>query len=121
LELVVKLAWGLLGLLHLPPAAVLASPGLVRRLYGVAPEGDIGLLLTHRGALFLAVAVGCVFAVFDPGSRRLAALIATISMAGFLVLYGQAGWPPGPLRAIAIADAAALPVLAFAAWAAWRR
>jgi hypothetical protein len=119
MELLVKIAWGLLALIHAAPAAVLVSPGTLARLYGAEPGGDVGVLLTHRGALFLALVVLCLYALFDPAVRRAAGLAVGISVVAFLVVYARAGFPPGPLRTIAIADLLALLPLAVALLSAW--
>jgi hypothetical protein len=120
MELVTKLAWLLLGLIHLPPAGVLVSPGLLASLYGVDPAGDLGLLMRHRGALFLAVAAASSLAAFDPPARRALSVVVALSVLGFLALYLAARAPAGPLRTIAIADALALVPLAWVIVAAWR-
>jgi hypothetical protein len=120
MEITTKLAWGLLALVHLSPAAAALAPSLVERLYGVSPTGDLGVLIVHRGALFLAIVAACVLAVFDPAARRALGVVVAISVIGFLVLYLRAGAPSGPLRTIAIVDAAALLPLAFVLVAAWR-
>lgn len=116
----VKGAWFLLAAVHLPPAAVLVSPGLVGTLYGIDPDGPAGLLLVHRGALFLAVVAAALFAAFDPGARRVCTVVLGISMVGFLALYALAGMPDGSLRTIALVDAVALLPLAVVTAAAWR-
>ncbi len=121
MEIATKLAWGLLGLAHLSPAWVAFAPVLVERLYGVAPTGDLGVLIAHRGALFVAILAACVFAVIDPPARRALGVVVATSVIGFLVIYLRAGAPSGPLRKIAIVDAAALLPLAFVVVAAWRR
>ncbi len=90
------------------------TPSLITRLYGAAPDSATFLLLHHRAALFLAIFVVCVWAMFDPGTRRLASVVVAISMMSFLVLYWFAG-SPKPLRNIAVADMIGLPVLLFAA------
>lgn len=116
MELLVKLAWLLIAGVHAAPAAVLFAPGLVERLYGISPDGDVGLLVVHRGALFLAVVAVSLFALIDPRARGAAALVAGISMAGFLFVYVRAGMPEGPLRTIALADAIALVPFALVLW-----
>ncbi len=118
-EMFRALVWSVLAIAHLPPAAVAFGPGLVRRLYGVAPEGSEGLLLQHRGALFVAVAIAAGIAVVDPGTRRAASLVVGVSVVGFLVIYGRGGWPAGPLRSIAWVDVALLIPLVFATHDAW--
>jgi hypothetical protein len=120
MEITTKLAWGLLALAHLSPAAVAFVPSLVERLYGVSPAGDLGVLIAHRGALFLAIVAACVLAAFDPPARRALSVVVAISVIGFLALYLRAGAPSGPLRTIAIVDAATLLPLALVVVAAWR-
>lgn len=105
-------AWALLALAHVSPAAVAVAPALIQRLYGVAPTGDLGVLIAHRGVLFLAVVAACVWAMVDPPARRGLAVVVSISVIGFLILYLQAGAPRGPLRTIAVMDAVALAPLA---------
>lgn len=120
MELVTRIAWALLALAHVAPSLVVLRPSLVEALYGVAPSGDVGVLLVHRGALFLAVVAAASLAALDPAARRAASLMAAISMLGFLVIYVRAGAPSGALRRIALVDAAALLLLAWVAVEAWR-
>jgi hypothetical protein len=120
METATKLAWVLLALIHASPAAVLFAPRLTLQLYGVDPGGTVGLLITHRGALFLAIVIACAFAVADPGARRCASVVVALSMLSFLVLYARAGMPAGALRTIALADLAGLLPLLAVSIAAWR-
>ncbi|HPE47863.1 MAG TPA: hypothetical protein PLR76_05680 [Hyphomonas sp.] len=120
MEVTNKIAWALLALLHVTPALSAFAPGLVERLYGVSPDGDIGVLLVHRGALFLAVCIAALYAMVDPGSRRLASLILFVSMVGFLLVYVRAGLPAGELRKIAIADLIGLIPLTWVTVNVWR-
>jgi hypothetical protein len=120
MEIATKIAWLLLALVHASPAAVLFRPSLVQTLYGTAPEGATGLLLTHRGATFLAIFVAAVWAVFDPSVRRLCSVAVAIAILSYLILYVRAGSPEGPLRTIAAVDALALAPLLLVAWSAWR-
>jgi hypothetical protein len=108
----IDLAWLSLALLHAAPAAVVCSPAALRRLYGVAPDGDVGVLLRHRGALFLAVLTLCLSAWADPAARAAAGPVVAISVLGYLAIYAAAGAPRGPLRTIAIADLLGVPALA---------
>jgi hypothetical protein len=112
MELIVKLAWLVLALIHLMPSMVLFRPAMIQSLYGIEPGGPIALLLVHRGALFLAVLAACIIALFHAPSRPLAATLAAISMLSFLWLYAKAGMPLGGLRKIALVDAIGLPFLA---------
>ena len=45
MEVVTKLAWGFLALIHASPAAVLFAPSLVKRLWGIEANGALGVLL----------------------------------------------------------------------------
>lgn len=120
MEASLKFSWVVLALLHVMPAMVFFAPGLVEKLYSASPEGDIGILLIHRGALFLAVCIAALYAVFSPDSRRLASLVLTVSMLGFLIVYARADMPAGALRKIAVADLAGLIPLVWVSIQAWR-
>ncbi|MET1110344.1 MAG: hypothetical protein ABWX67_02335 [Allosphingosinicella sp.] len=120
MEIATRIAWFLLAAVHVSPAAVLFRPGLAERLYGTSPEGNTGLLLTHRGATFLAIVVAAIWAAFDPSVRRLCTVVVAIAVVGYLGLYVRAGLPQGPLRTIAAADALALAPLVLVIWSAWR-
>ena len=114
-----RLAWILLAAIHAPPAMAALMPGMMGKLYGVAPQGEVGLMLAHRACLFLAVAFGCLWGALDAEARRPLSVIVMISIVGFLILYIAAGTPPGPLRRIALVDAAALAPLAWVLLQAW--
>jgi hypothetical protein len=115
-----KAAWIAIVLVHLAPASALVVPGALERLYGVSPRGEVGVLLTHRAALFLALIVLSAFAIVDPGARRAASVAVSISVVTFLALYARAGFPAGALRSIAVVDAIALAPLAVVLVTAWR-
>jgi hypothetical protein len=119
LEIWIKLAWLLLALIHLSPAAVFFVPDLMVRLYGLPPDGTVGLLLIHRSALFLALLFGALFAMFQPEARRVMTLIFAVSMLSYLFVYVRAGMPGGALRTIALADLMGILPLAFVCLAAW--
>jgi hypothetical protein len=119
-ELVTRLCWLAIVAVHASPAAVLFRPALTERLYGVPPDGTTGVLLIHRGALFLAIVLVALYAAFAPEARRAASLVVAISVVGFLIVYALAGAPAGPLRTIALVDLAALAPLAIVLWTAWR-
>jgi hypothetical protein len=120
MDRLVVACWLALAAVHASPAAVLLRPALTESLYGVPPTGPAGVLLIHRGALFLAVVVVTLFAAFSPAARRAATLLVGISVIGFLLVYAALGAPDGPLRTVALVDAAALLPLALVAWHAWR-
>lgn len=113
-----RLAWLLLALLHLSPAMALVRPAIIETLYGVAPESAAFPLVRHRAALFLAIVAICVWAMADPGVRRLASVACAMSMLSFLLLYRMAG-APRALRTVAMADLLFVPILALASWRAF--
>ena len=53
MDIYTKIAWLALAAVHVAPAAVSIRPSPTARPYGVAPADDVGVLLAHRGALFL--------------------------------------------------------------------
>ena len=116
---ITQVAWCALALIHLPPAAAAFAPELISTLYGAGSEGDAGILLQHRGALFLAVVAACLFGLLDPAARRAASAVVAISVTGFLSIYVRAGMPDGPLRTIALVDAIGLLPLAWVLMVAW--
>jgi predicted ABC-type exoprotein transport system permease subunit len=120
MEISIKISWLLIALIHATPSLTLFKPEMIETLYGVQSDGDLKTMLLHRGALFFAVLVVAIFAMFEPNARRAATLIAGISMVGFLLLYAKAGLPDGPLRKIAVADFIGLAPLIWAGWQAFR-
>jgi hypothetical protein len=120
MDRLVMLGWLLLVLIHASPAAAFFAPGLIERLYAVPATGEVGLLLQHRAALFLAVLAACGIAAFHAPSRRLATIVVAISMLTFLWLYLRGG-SPERLRTIFIADLVGLVPLALVTWDAWIR
>ena len=74
-----RACWLLVALVHLAPALALFRPALLTRLYGISADDPLFALMHHRAALFLAVLVACVWAAFDPGSGRIATIVAAIS------------------------------------------
>ena len=121
MELLIKVCWIALAAIHFRPAAVAVRPSLVKTLYGLEAGGPLAVLLTHRGVLFLAVMVVCIYAALDPGARRAATLVTAISVVGFLIVYARAGFPVGPLRSIAWVDAIAVLPLSIVIYDAWFR
>ena len=111
-------SWIALAMIHATPALALFRPDWIGRLYGVDAGDKLFLLLHHRAALFLAIFVICIWAIFDPGARRLASVAVGISMLAFLALYWMAGSPES-LRSIAIADAVGIPFLSYVLWRAF--
>lgn len=107
-----------LALIHVQPASMLIRPDAIGALYRVEASGPLHALLQHRAAMFAIVVLACIWAMADPGARRLAVTVVATSMLSFLAIYWHAGSPPA-LRTIALADLAGLPFLAVAAWHAF--
>lgn len=120
MDRLVLAGWLMLALIHASPAAAFFMPGLIEQLYAVPAQGDIGMLLHHRAALFLAVLAACLTAALHAPSRRLATIVVAISMLTFLWLYLRGG-SPQRLRAIFLADLVGLAPLALVAWDTWVR
>lgn len=109
-----------LGALHIPPAFGALSPKALEALYG-AGAADVGVrvLLQHRGAMFVLVAVACLIAAGVPKVRPAVFVLTAWSVLSYLAVYLAAGAPAGPLQRIALADLLAVPVLVFVAIAVW--
>lgn len=116
----VTLAWLALLLVHTPPALATFLPQMRKRMYGVDDAGPLGLILAHRGVLFLAVVSVCLLAAFNAEARLAAALVTSISVLGFLIGYVLAG-APKRLRTIALVDALALIPLALVLLDVWTK
>ena len=113
-----RVAWLLLALLHLSPAMALVRPAIIETLYGVGRDTPAFPLVRHRAAMFVALVAICLWAMADPGVRRLASVACAMSMLSFLLLYRMAG-APRALRTVAMADLLFVPILAFASWRAF--
>jgi hypothetical protein len=107
-----RACWVLLAAIHVLPAAGLVFASLRHRLYGVDPSGDIAILLAHRALIFGAIVVMSLAAAIFETWRPTAALVVSVSVIGFLIVYMLDGSPAGPLRQIALVDGAALLLLA---------
>lgn len=119
--------WGRLllvcaAVVNLLPAVAVFSVDRACAVYGLEPvEGDLRLLLRHRGMLFAILGAGLLLAVFRPRLRTAAITVNAVSMAGFLALvpFEQ---PVGPaLLRVAKVDAVGLILLAGSAVAFWKR
>jgi hypothetical protein len=113
------ICWLILAAIHATPALAVVRPSLLMKLYRLPPESPLFLLMQHRAALFAAVVATCLIAAFHPPSRPLAAVVTSISMGSFLVLYALAG-QPAALRTIARVDLFGMIPLAIVAFLAIR-
>ena len=114
----IKLCWAVLALIHVIPALALFKPALLTTLYGAQTGSVAYMLLHHRAALFVGVFIACIYAIFQLGSRQLAAVVVAVSMVSFLVLFVLGG-NPDKLRPVAMVDLIGIPFLAIAAWNAF--
>jgi hypothetical protein len=114
-----KICWTMLGLIHLPPALALFLPAMLTRLYGVETGSTTFTLMHHRAALFVVIVAICLWSVFRPEVRQLAAVTVGLSMISFLAIWALAG-APAQLRSIAVADIIGVPFLLVATWLAFR-
>lgn len=116
----VAAAWLALAFVHTPPALAAFSAHMRKRMYGLDDGGPLGIILIHRGVLFLAVASVCVLAAFSAEARTAALLVTSISVIGFLLAYALHG-APRRLRTIALVDAVALIPLSIVGFDVWTR
>jgi hypothetical protein len=110
--------WAILALIHLLPSIAFFIPSLITRLYDVASDDVNFALLQHRAALFGVVVIACIWAAFDPGTRKLTFVLTAFSMISFLLIFGIYG-QPSALRSIAFVDLIGLPFLAYVGWKAF--
>lgn len=116
--MMIKVAWAILAAIHALPALALFRPSMIGKLYRIANDSPLFLLLQHRAALFLVIFLLCVWAAFDPASRRVASVGVGVSMITFLILFWSAGSPPA-LKTIAMTDLIGVPFLMFVSWKAF--
>ena len=116
--MIVKIAWFILAAIHALPALALFRPAMIGTLYHVESNDPLFLLLHHRAALFLVMFMLCIWAVFDPTTRRVASAGVAVSMISFLILYWSTGAPPA-LKSIAMTDLVCIPILFFVTWKAF--
>ncbi len=95
----------LVALINLVPVAGLFSSASLVRLYGIDPADDtLLLLLGHRALLFGVLGGFVLLSLFQPQYRHIAMIMASVSMAGFMML----AWPYAALaqsvRTIFIGD-----------------
>ncbi|MBU6287205.1 MAG: phosphopantetheine adenylyltransferase [Chloroflexi bacterium] len=103
----------LVAALNLVPGVVALRPKRTVALYGIAIDGPaLALAMRHRAVLLTLVGVLLGVAAFDESWLRPALLVAFVSKGAFLTLFAITGHHGAPMRRVAIADVAALAVLA---------
>lgn len=87
-EWLIRLSFGVTGLIHMLPLAGLLGRPMLERAYGISlGEGqDLTILMQHRALLFGLLAVACFVAIAVPGWRWPAGIAALISMVGFVII-----------------------------------
>lgn len=104
------------GVLNLLPAVAVLSVERACAAYGLDPvQGDMRLILRHRGLLFAILGAGLIVAVFRPRIRNAAIAAGMISMAGFVVMVPLEQPLGRPLLRVALLDLAGLVLLSAAA------
>ncbi|GAB5488549.1 MAG: hypothetical protein Pars2KO_21190 [Parasphingorhabdus sp.] len=113
-----RVCWIVLALIHLSPFTAFFLPAIISRLYAVTEVDPNFAILHHRAAMFGVIFIACIWATFDPNVRKLAVVIAALSMLSFIAIYVGYG-QPATLTTIAIVDAIGLPFLVYAGWKAF--
>lgn len=113
-----RILWLTLAAIHTMPALAFFRPATMTAMYRMQADNPLFLLMRHRAALFVVILVIALWAMLDPGVRRLGSVALAISMLSFLWLYWQAGSPPA-LKTIALVDLVGIPVLVLALWRAF--
>lgn len=104
------------GAIHLLPLVGLSGPERVQTLYDVRIDDlNLGVLMTHRAALFGLLGGFLVYAVFDHDARWPAIVAGAVSAASFIVIAHRASGVNAALRKVVVADWVALAALAAAA------
>jgi hypothetical protein len=99
--------------LNLVPGIVALQPQRTMGLYGFPVDGPaLALAMRHRAVLLALVGVLLAIAAFDDAWLRPALLVAVVSKVSFLALFAKTRPHRMPMQRVAIADVAALAVLA---------
>jgi hypothetical protein len=105
----------LVAALNLMPGVVALRPQRTVELYGFAiDEPALALAMRHRAVLLALVGAMLAIAAFDDAWLRPSLLVAVVSKTSFLAIFLATGPHGTPMRRVAIADVAALAVLALA-------
>ena len=103
----------LVAALNLVPGVVALRPQRTVGLYGFPIDGPaLALAMRHRAVLLALVGVLLAIAAFDDAWLRPALLVAIVSKVSFLALFATTRPHGAPMWRVAIADVAALAVLA---------
>ena len=99
--------------LNLVPGVVALRPQRTVGLYGFPIDGPtLALAMRRRAVLLALVGVLRAIAAFDDPWLRRALLVALLSKVSFLALFATTRPHGAPMRRVALADVAALEVLA---------
>ncbi len=112
MTLIPVLALVLVALIHALPALGLLGRNSLKRLYGDAEvTPSIALLLRHRAALFATLAILSVVAIFVDTWRVPVLVLASLSVASFVVLWLVSGERSKAINRVAYVDLALTPVI----------
>ncbi len=116
MNLIVAALFILVGLIHLLPAAGVASDARLHLLYGTGDlSADLSLLLRHRAVLFAILGALLIAAAFLPGLRLIMTAAGLLSMLSFVVLAYSIGITNPALLTVVRVDIAASVALVAAA------
>ncbi len=87
-EWVIRLSFGVTGVIHVLPLAGLLGRPMLERAYGITlGQGqDLTILMQHRALLFGLLAAACFAAAVLPDWRWPVGIAALISMLGFVLI-----------------------------------
>ena len=95
----------LAGTINLLPVVGMAGAAWLRSLYGLEIRSlDLEILLRHRAVLFGIVGGLLLVAVFRPGLRDVAVIVAGASMMSFIVIALLVGGYGPAIRKVVIVD-----------------
>ncbi len=107
-------------IIHLIPAAGIAGPEMLRRLYGLdAAPPDLLIMMRHRALLFLILGGFLLIAAFRPGWQAPAIVAGLISAIGFIAFAWSTGGYSASLQRIVTADVIAVAALLVAGGVVW--
>lgn len=109
------------GIVHFLPAVGVLGSSWLYRLYGTELLSEnLTLLMQHRALMFALLGCFFIYAVWQPQLQVFAALLAIISMAGFVFLVGFSS-PEPKLHKVVLIDCGVLILLIPALiWHLWQ-
>jgi hypothetical protein len=92
MHVLVSLGLIIAAIIHLLPAAGMAGPAMLQRLYGLETASpDLLIMMQHRALLFLLLGLFLLIAAFRPAWQPAAIIAGLISACGFVVFAKMIG------------------------------